>query len=188
MQKPYGYDDVKVSSYSALPVDAYICRTVKVEERKNKHGKDMIVVALDIADGEYSNYFMNLFNNRKLGSKTPNEVKYPNNGIAYVNVYDQDNKTTKKFKRFCVAVEADDRQIAWNDNFARSVTGARIGVIFRREENEYEGKRYWQTKPFTFIDAARVESGDYTVPDDLPLEAQDNGYGGFNAVTDDVPW
>ena len=61
----------------------------------------------------------------------------------------------------------------WNE---ASLVGKKIGIIFRNEEWEYEGKTGWTVRPFKAISVDSVRNGDFTLPKDKPLKKKD-GYG-----------
>lgn len=210
MNKPSDYDALTLNNYRELPPGGYVARVLKAEERQTGTGKPMLVVALDICDGEYSNYFMNLFRDRKKNSQNPLMVKYPNGGMAYIVTLDSEGKTRRQFKSFTTSIEESGGHIVWGDGFCKSIEGATVGVLFGREEYEgNDGKNHWTTKPFFFRSVDRILEGDWTVPDDRPLqkntytptnsfssEGMNSLFGdapvteldNFNAAQDDIPF
>ena len=50
--------------------------------------------------------------------------------------------------------------------------GKQIGVLFRSEEWEYNGKTGWKTQPFKLIDVARIREGKFKVPKEKPLKKE----------------
>ena len=54
----------------------------------------------------------------------------------------------------------------WNE---ASLAGKQIGVLYRNEEWEYNGKSGWAVRPFRAISTDSVRDGDYTLPNDKPL-------------------
>ena len=196
--KPKDYDDVKAyGEFRVLPAGAYPCKLIKVQERNNKWGRKMVVAAIEIVDGDYAGYFLHLLNENRQNADNPADVKYPNNGVAYINVEEKESgRTTRAFKSFCVALEESGAHISWDENFARSITNASVGVIFRREQDAYNGRTYWKTRPYGFISMDKLAQGDYTVPADKPLAdgyndepfPTDYSEAGFQATDDDIPW
>ena len=167
MKKPNNYANTTTES-KKLPAGGYICKIVACKETESKAGKPMLKIALEILEGEHRGFFAELWRDRKMAA-FPNEAKYPNEGTAYILTEDYEGNCSKSFKGFCTALE-DSGNIVWNaqDELA-DLTGAVVGVLFRREENEYEGRTFWQTKPFSFRSVDRIRKGDYTVPEDKPL-------------------
>lgn len=195
-RKPRDYDDVKVSEYRILPAGGYICRILKAEETTSKKGsKPMLKVAFDICNGEYTGYFMDRFNGRKAAAEDPTEVKWDFSGTKWIMFLDSEGHTNKDFKAFCTALEESGTEVWKNDVIdANALNGAEIGIIFRREESEYQGTTSWRTVPFRFTSVTKIETGDFRVPEDKPLPAP--AYAGtgfaevdsFSAAADDIPF
>lgn len=205
ISKPKDYNETAAfgqSEFKALPKGGYICRTIMAEETKDKNGKPMVHIAFDITEGDYKNYFMDLYQSRKKSNTDPaREVKYPFEGQAWVPVYDYEDpsKTSKKFKGLCTAIEDSGTEI-WdlNGNLdLNAIKGAEVGVIFQNQEQEYNGKTYWRAIPWGFRSIEAVATDDYFVPDDKPLQQKQSvTYGtgftesadSFNAAQDDIPF
>lgn len=192
--KPKDFDNVNPwSDFKPLPPDGYVCTILNAKEETSKKGNQMIVVFIDIAEGEYANYFRDLWKKRKEDSDNPSGVKYPFDGRAYVT-FEYEGKTTKKFKALCTAVEEDGKTLMWNEKFAESMIGANIGVIFRKEETrgygDNEDKTYWNCKPFAFRSAKTIREGNFSVPEDKPLKEETTAsYAepeGFSALSDEM--
>lgn len=202
MDKPNGYDEVQAyGEFQALPPGGYICKILKTEERNTTNGMPMIAAVLDIVEGEYKDYFRNLFDERKKNNTDiTKQIKYPNDGIAYIFVYEyQSNKTSRQFKSFCQAIEDSGTQIVWGENFQNSIQEANIGVVFRREQEEYNGKLYWHTKPYVFKSCESIKKGDYKIPDDKAAKqvsvSDDSPFGSdepfpdsFEKANEDIPF
>lgn len=186
--KPQDFDSVNpFSDFKALPADGYVCQILNAKEEVSKAGNEMVVLVLDIVEGEYTNYFRDLYQKRKENNPS---AKYPFDGMAYVN-FTYEGKTTKKFKALCTSVEEDGHPVVWGEKFAESLKGANIGVIFRREETEGKGdsagKTFWNTKPFAFRSAQTIRDGEFKVPDDVPLQKEEayEPPSGFSQLSDD---
>ena len=194
-KKPNDYDSVTVGDYKILPAGGYICRILKAEECTSRTGKDMLKIAFDICDGEYNGYFMDSFQNRKAAAEKPSEVKWSFNGTKWIMLLDNEGRTNKDFKAFCTSLEESGTEV-WKNGVldTANLKNADIGIIFRREEHEYEGKASWRTVPFRFRSVKSIEDGDFTVPEDKPLPAP--AYAGtgfaevdsFIAAEDDIPF
>lgn len=174
------------SEFKRLPKGGYICRIILAEETKSKTGKDMLHVAFDIVEGDFTGYFMNLYQSRKKNNPT-SDVKYPFEGQKWimVNDYEDPSKTSRQFKGFCTAVEDSGTEI-WNLNGEldlNRVKGAEVGVVFQDVEQEYNGKTSWRAQPWAFRSIEAIASGDYFIPDDKPLP---DTYGSGFAETNDT--
>lgn len=192
-RKPKDYDSVVVNDYRVLPAGGYICRILKAEETTSGKGKPMLKVAFDICDGEFNGYFMDTFRNRKSFAEDPAEVKWPFNGTKWILFQDNEGNTNKDFKAFCTALEDSGAQVWANDvlNVA-GMKDAEVGIVFRREEHEYNNQTSWRTMPWRFRSVKAIEEGDFYVPEDKPLPAKAPGYydipDSFSAAADDIPF
>lgn len=188
------------SEFKPLPADGYICRLIKAEEMTSSTGKPMLHIAFDIVEGEYTGYFMNLFQTRKKSNTDPTrEVKYPFEGQSWIPLqdYEDPNKTSRKFKGFCTAVEESGTEI-WNLNGEldlERLKDAEVGVVFQRTEQEYNDKASWRTIPWGFRSIESIAKGDFFVPDDKPLpETHGTAFSpstnadSFKAAEDDIPF
>lgn len=193
-RKPNDYDSVNIGAYKILPAGGYICRILKAEETKSSTGKDMLKVAFDICDGEFSGYFMESFQDRKSAAEDPASVKWPFSGTKWILFLDNEGKTNRDFKRFCTALEDSGTQVWKNDTLdIGALKDAQVGVLFRREEHEYNNLKSWRTVPLSFRSVKAIEDGDYQTPDDKPLADKYAGTGftqvdSFSAAADDIPF
>lgn len=187
ISKPSDYEQTTAfgtSDFRPLPKGGYVCRILKGEEMNDKNGNPMIHIEFDIIDGEYTGYFMNLYQSRKKNSENPLDVKFPFEGQMWiaVNDYKDLKKTNRQFKGFCTALEDSGTQV-WNGNqfMLQNLKDAQIGIVFQSVEDEYEGKRRWKTVPWGCRSVETIDSGDYFVPDDKPLpQKQSNGFSDFS--------
>ena len=188
------------SEFKPLPKGGYICRIIKAEETQSSTGKQMLHIAFDIIEGDYTGYFMNLFQTRKKKNDDPlKEIKYPFEGQKWIMLHDYEDpkKTSRQFKGFCTAVEESGTEI-WNLNGEldlERVKGAEVGIVFQNVESEYNGESYWRAQPWGFRSIESIAMGDYFIPDDKPLPATYNsGFqpatsaDSFNAAEDDIPF
>lgn len=193
MKKPNNYDNVQTET-KKLPAGGYICEIIQYEETKSKAGNEMLKVCLDIAEGEYKGFFAEMWTRAKMAA-FPNDAKYPHAGTSYIVTEDAEGNCSRSFKQFCTAME-DSGNIVWDKtDKLTDLQGAKVGVIFRREETEYNGSAYWQTKPMAYRSVDSIRSGDFKVPEDKPLQSsgypqfqQPSAPQGFTAVTEDIPF
>lgn len=182
MIKPNGYDEVQAfQEFKRLPKGGYICRIVKLEEAKSKNGNDMVVVYLDIADGEFKGHFMERYQN-----DTRPEKKW---GCVYRQVVldTTTQKTSSGFKGFITSVEESNPGFVnasiWNDNFTKYFKDKYIGCIFADEHYyDTEGKERISTKPNRLCSVDTIKKGNYKIPDDIlpKTAAPSNDVNGFD--------
>ena len=189
------FDNVQVGSeFRPLPAGGYVCRVLKAQMVNNSIGLPMVEVMVDIIDGEYTQYFSNLFRNRQ--SSDPN-AKYPFNGILKIIAVDENGNTKKNFKSFCTAVEqSNDITLPRDDQaFLNTLKGKEVGVLYQREEFVgNDGNSHWSTKPKWFRSVEAIQKGEFTVPEDVPLSMtygtafQTESADSFKAAEDDIPF
>ena len=189
-KKPKDYDNVKVGEPRILPAGGYICKILNAEETESRNGKPMLKVSFDIDEGEYKGYFRDLFKGWKESSDDPATVKWPFTGTKWVMFYNSEGKTNRDFKSFCTALEDSGTKVWINDTFdVNGLRGATLGLIFRREEHEYNNARSWRTVPVGFRSVKTIEDGNYNVPEDKPLpEPVLTETDSFTVLDEDLPF
>lgn len=140
MQKPSGYDEVKVGGdFTPVELGGHHMIIKGVKEQVNKNGEPMIVVAFDFAKNDKQpEYFSELFD-----KDIRPEKKWPFNGTQYINTmdYQDKSKTSKSFKSFITAFERSNNIAAvWGDKFCEQFKDKKIGGVFGVVEEEYNGE------------------------------------------------
>lgn len=189
-RKPKDYDDVRVGEARILPAGGYICKILNAEETESRSSKPMLKISFDIEDGDFKGYFKDLFRGWKDNSDDPQSVKWPFSGTKWIMLYDNKGKTNRDFKSFCTALEDSGTAVWVNDNFMiGNLKNATLGLIFRREEHEYNNARSWRTVPVGFRSVKTIEEGNYNVPEDKPLpEPVLTETDSFTALDEDLPF
>lgn len=189
-RKPKDYDNVRVGEPKIFPAGGYICKILKAEETESRTGKPMLKVVFDIDEGEYKGYFTDLFKGWKESSEDPATVKWPFTGTKWIMFYNNEGATNRDFKSFCTALEDSGTKVWVNDTFdVNGLRGATLGMIFRREEHEYQNTRSWRTVPIGFRSVRTIEEGNYNVPEDKPLpEPILTETDSFSALAEDLPF
>lgn len=191
IRKPQNWDNVQVISDRAkLPADAYVCKVKQVAVQQNSYG-DQLVILFDIAEGEYKDFYARDFQQNQNPDKKWKGVQRV--WIPTDDGSEKDELTKRMFKGMVTAFEESNPGYKWNWDES-SLAQKTVGIIYRNEEWEYNGKSGWSAKPLRCMSAGKVRSGDYTLPKDKALvkrgDAYDTGYSaapansGFTAVED----
>lgn len=141
MLKPNGYDEARTGDFTPVELGGHYAVIKQVTEMTNKNGAPMIVVLIDFADNDKQpKYHSTAFKNDDRQDK-----KWPFNGSKYINVrdYNDPNKTSSDFKRFCKSFEhSNNCEVQWMEggNWGAQFKNKRIGVVYGEEENEFDGK------------------------------------------------
>lgn len=189
MKKPTGYEEARVfGEYKPLPSDGYVCVIKQVREQYSRNGNPMIVIALDIAEGDYKGYYEQSYK-----ADTREDKKWGCN--VYQLTENSEGKCTSGFKTFVTSVEKSNPgfQTVWGDGFCAAFKGRLVGGLFGREEyQKKDGSLGWSTKCMFFRSVDTIRNGEFTVPDDLYLDerrsaapAYPNPNNGYTEVDDD---
>jgi hypothetical protein len=172
MIKPMGYDEAQAATgdFEALPGGAYVCRIMRAEDTISKTGKKMLVLSLDIAEGEHSGHFSKMHGGM-LASKP---------SAAWPCAYRQltEGSSLPFFKGAMTAIEESNSGYKWGWD-ERTLAGKLVGAVFQREEYvRGDGKKAWITVPVSIRSVGAVRAGECKAPPDKPLpKADSKSYG-----------
>jgi len=163
MQKPNNYDKIQASGdFTPISLGGHHLIIKKVEEAKTKTGKDMIVVAFDMAAGDSQpGYFSKAF-----ADDIRPDKKWPRAGRQYIVTEDSTGNCSRSFKTFINCVERSNNGFVtqWGDTFAQQFKGKRIGGVFGEVENEYNGKTTMRHELRWFCDDNKADSANVPQP------------------------
>lgn len=196
IRRPTNWNDVKeFSDRQKLPLGAYVCKVKKAAVQETEWGEQLCIL-FDIAEGEYSGFFNNEFNaNTNPDKKWKGVLKQ---WLPKDNGTEKDEWTKSSLKGMITAFEKSNAGYRWDWNEA-SLTGRLIGILFRNEEWEYEGKSGWAVRPFRAISVDSVLEKTFTLPKDKPLKKESttssyanapatDSYGFTDITSDDIPF
>lgn len=167
MIKPNGYDEAVVydGEFKRVPKGGYICRIAKLEEGTSQSGTPMLLIYLDIAEGEFAGYY---------AEKYKNDTRdFPKWGcIAYQPIFDTTTgKANPRFKSFLTAVEESNPgfvvERTWGDDFTKFYKDKYIGFVFGDEHYiGNDGKEKMIAKPRFARSVEKIKKGDFKIPED----------------------
>ena len=178
IRKPNNWNEVKeFTEFVKLPVGAYACKVKQAVIQSNDYGEQLCIL-FDIEEGEFGGYFANDYkNNQREDKKWKGVLRV---WIPKDDGSEKDEITKRVFKGMVTAFENSNYNYSfdWNEN---SLVGKMIGILFRNEEWDYNGKQGWTARPFKAISLDSVRSGDYRLPSPKPLKNKTSadGYMGF---------
>ena len=118
-----GMDD-----FRGLPIGAYECVIMDARVNHNEQsGKDTFKVSVDIASGEFKDYFRKMYE-----TDTRIDRKWNNNAVRYL-AYQGDNASY--FKGFLTSVENSNPGYKWDWDESK-LKGKKICGVFQYEEYE----------------------------------------------------
>ena len=169
---PSNWNEIKeFTERPKLPVDAYVCKVKQVAIQNTRNGSPQICVLFDIFEGEWRNFYADEYE-----SDTRDSKKWKGVLRLFVPKYDgskNDETTIRILKGFASAFEKSNLGYVFNGDETKLV-GKLVGIVFRNEEWEYEGKTGWTARPYRAISVADVRSGEFRLPKDKPLKKEEN--------------
>jgi hypothetical protein len=183
-----GMEDFKV-----LPIGAYECIIKDARINKNEeNGKETFKVSIDIASGEFKDYFLKRFDN-----STINPKKWDNNAVRYL-AFQGDNASY--FKGFITCVENSNPGYKWDWDETK-LEGKKVCGVFQYEEYEkQDGSKAVKVRLNKFrsldkmkeandnlSDSVRLLNGTYLSIDDYnELKNEKNNSNPFGELADAV--
>ena len=127
MNKPANWDSVEAitGEYKKLPAGGYVCSIVRAECTKSKNGKEMLKLAIDIAEGEYKDFYLNQY----LQEQERNKEQAKWRG-SYYQLTEGDSMG--RFKGMLLNIEKSNPGYKWNWN-EKSLEGKLFGGVFRKK-------------------------------------------------------
>lgn len=184
MQQYKNWNNVQAAGeFKALKPGGYVLQIKAIREEMSKNNNPMLIIAFDIAEGEFKNYYGDLF-----AKDTAADKKWPNGGIHRVMLpkddgSEEDNKKMSKLKGLVSDLAESNRNYNPNEYWnTEQMKGKLIGGLFRREEYENQkGERKWTTKLAWPCSTVKIKNGDFEVPEEKPLPEKDTNvvYGAF---------
>lgn len=171
INRPNNWDTVKeATDRPQLPVGAYVCKALRAVVQGNDYGAQLCIL-FDIVEGEFKNYFENEYSNNPMTDRKWKGVLRL--WLPKDDGSEKDEWTKSTFKGMTTAFEKSNPGYRWNWDEG-TLAGKLLGIVFRNEEWEYEGKTGWKAKPFKAIDVNNVRAGTFTLPKDKPLKKSES--------------
>ena len=143
MEKLNGWENANsYGDFKSLKAGAYKCEIKMVEELKSSNGKKFVKISLDIAEGEFKNYF-----SEKYLNDTRTDKKWSGIWNLFLEGYEPGSVNTK-FKGFITSIEKSNFGFKW-DWDEQKLTNKVVGIVFRDEEfKASDGSIKSSAKPF----------------------------------------
>lgn len=162
------WDEVQPANFNnvKLPADGYICKILDIELRTSKNGNEMLFVHLDIAVGNFKNYFTNKFENRKQYNDNP---KFP----CIFRILTR-GKNLPRFKKFISNIENSNSNFNFKANHfnENSLKNKFVGFIFREEEFSFNDKHGFTIKPFSSASIEDIKNKNFSIPEPKLLKKE----------------
>ena len=182
-----GYAEAQAltGEYEKLKPGGYICKIIAAKEERSKSGNKMLVLAIDILEGEHKDFFKKRFEELKKEQKEPNqEIKYPNSAI-YRQMVQGNERSVGFFKGLMTSLEASNTNFKW-DWDEKKLVGLRCGAIFGEEEYERIDGSVGVSCKVKYIRSTKcIEDGNYKVPELKKLPSKGDSFEFSGAADND---
>lgn len=154
----------KASSYAPLPAGGYVAKIVGARIEDYTWGS-VLVVAFDIYEGEYTNFFKDRFENDSRDDKKwkgAYRITIPDEKSQYFS------SQQRSFNNLIYSLETSNGNYVfdWNE---KNLKGLLIGVLFRNKEWEFNGNTGWTTECCSVASIDDIHEENFTIPKDKPL-------------------
>lgn len=165
MEKINGWESIEakgMEDFKALPIGAYECKIINaVINHNNDTGKDTLKVMVDIANGEYKDYFKKRYDNN-----TSTDKKWDNNATRYLAF---EGNNTAYFKGFITCVENSNVGYKWNWDEA-TLRDKKICGVFQYEEYEkQDGSKAVKVRLNKFRSLDKMKEANENLSDSVKL-------------------
>lgn len=154
----------KASSYAPLPAGGYVAKIAGARIEDYTWGS-VLVIAFDIYEGEYTNFFKDRFENDPRDDK-----KWK--GVYRITIPDEKSQyfssQQRSFNNLIYSLETSNGNYVfdWNE---KNLKGLLIGVLFRNKEWEFNGNTGWTTECCSVVSVDDIHEENFTIPKDKPL-------------------
>lgn len=129
----------------------------QVREQESRTGKPMLVILVDFAENDSQpKYFSKLYE-----SDVRPDKKWPHAGVIYVVSVDGSGQCSRNFKTFITSFERSNGcEVVWSNGpaFCEQFRGKKIGGVYGRVEEEYNGERKTRTLLRWFCEDGRADN------------------------------
>ena len=137
MKKIENWDNIEakgMDDFKALPIGAYECKIINAVENHNEQsGKTTLKVMVDIASGEYKDYFK-----KRYDSNTAIDRKWDNNATKFLAF---EGENTSFFKGFITTVENSNVGYKWNWEESTLRDKKSVGVFQYEQYEKQDGTK-----------------------------------------------
>jgi len=150
---PHGYQEAEAREYGqfeTLEPGGYICKILKATEEKAKtSGAQMLVLGLDIAEGEKTGFYRKQFD-----KDTRSDKKWP---CLYRQL--TEGNSTPYFKGMIEAIQKSNPGYTFNFDES-TLSGKLIGVVLGREQyKKQDGTLAFSVKPIRICSVDTIRAG-----------------------------
>ena len=173
--RPNNWNEVKeFSDRKKLEINAAVAKVRQAVTKSSEYGEQLCIL-FEIAEGDYAGFYQEDFNNQI--PETGKEKKWK--GVLRIFLpkndgSEKDEWAKSTLKGMTTAFEKSNPGYQWNWD-EKSLANKLVGILYRDEEWDYQGKTGWAKRPFRAISVDSVRDGSFTVPKAKALQ-RENAY------------
>lgn len=158
--------------YSGPPAGGYVATIVSATDNRDK---SYLLVGLDIAEGDFANYYTNLFEKANFW------------GLNSYRSYKP--KARGFFKAFIEAVEKSNDDFTW-DWDESALINLKVGIVIGLEDYiGNDGKTKTRPRVTDFVSVLDIKDGNFNIPDHTTLDTKPSSNPGVvDATSEDPPF
>lgn len=184
MLKPENYDQTTAATgegFKQLPPGAYVCKIMGARMELTRSGKEVLVLAFDIIEGEHKNFYTEIYDRKVIANK---DTKWP-------GTYRQltQGNSTQFFKGMITAIEKSNSGYSlenanWDET---TMKGKVFGGIFGEEEFLAQDGKVKTTTRLQWVRSIESIKGDVTIPSIKKLKRDEvsSAFGGHDVPNAD---
>ena len=173
LQKPAGWDEATAftGEFETLPAGAYIATIKNAKVDTTRTGKECIILAFDIAEGEYKGFYQ-----RQFDGDTRTDKKWRG---TYMQV--TEGNSIPFYKGMVTSIELSNPGYKWDFDVS-TLKGKQMGVLMGREQYVgTDGTLKWAVKCMAIRTVKAVKDGTAKAPEDKLVQGA--GVGGNRTMT-----
>ena len=175
-----GVKPIHSGEFTPLPADGYVCKIVDAEIGTSKAGNDMLILNVDIAEGDFVGYFQDFADRFN---------KWNNSAVIRQLIYDTQKKNKGEYESNATEDKVSGRLLGLVENIEDSnpnfnfwanneymdtdaLKGKLIGIVFAEEEYQNQnGELATRATARITKSVADIRDGNFTVPRPKKLDA-----------------
>lgn len=177
------------SAKMQLPVGAYVAKIIGAKVEQTPWGGERLSIAYDIEEGTYKGFYKEDFEENTASDKKWRGTFRQN--VPTGDGSERDGWTQRSFNTLIWVFEASNPGYVfdWDET---KLKGKLVGVNYRNEGWEINGRSGWTTRCWELVDVETVRAGKARIGKDKPLTKKESTASDFPVVEassdDDLPF
>lgn len=168
MKPVNGWENVQANvERRELPPGGYVVEILAAAVKTTPGGWEHLEISFDVVEGDFIAFFNEDYKTQAFEPKRWKGTL--RQGVPKDDGSEQDAWTIRNLKTLTTAIEDSNEGYTWDWDETK-LKGKIVGMLFRKEEYDYNGYQGMTTRAFKAIPADRVRKGDYKTPEPKMLK------------------